>query len=112
MACGARAASSRDPPPWAQVLALYDALLASRDDVVVRLNRAVALAEVAGPAAALAEVDRLAEPRLEAFQPWHAVRADLLRRLGRLDESRAAYGAAMRLAPGPAERDWLAARSP
>jgi RNA polymerase sigma-70 factor (ECF subfamily) len=104
--------SPADPAPWAEVLALYDAMLASRDDVVVRLNRAVAVAEVEGPAAALAEVDRLAEPRLELYQPWHAVRADLLRRLGRVAESRAAYDRAMRLAPGPAERDWLAGRRP
>lgn len=104
--------SRADPAPWADVLALYDTMLATRDDVVVRLNRAVALAEVAGPAMALAEVERLAEPRLEEFQPWHAVRADLLRRLGRVAESRAAYDHAMRLAPGPAERDWLAARRP
>lgn len=98
--------------PWREVLALYDAMLATRDDLVVRLNRAVALAEVAGPATALAEVDALAEARLEDFQPWHAVRADLLRRLGRTAESRAAYDAAIRLAPGPAERAWLAARRP
>ena len=104
--------SLADPAPWAEVLALYDVMLVVRDDVVVRLNRAVALAEVEGAAAALAEVDRLAEPRTQEFQPWHAVRADLLRRLGRLDESRAAYDDAMRLAPGPAERGWLAARRP
>ena len=101
-----------DPAPWPDILALYDAMLASRDDVVVRLNRAVALAEVEGPAAAFAELDRLAEPRLDTFQPWHAVRADLLRRLGRLDESRAAYDRAIGLAPGPAERAWLAQRRP
>ena len=101
-----------DPAPWADVLALYDVMLAARDDVVVRLNRAVAVAEVHGPAEALAELDGLAEPRLGDFQPWHAVRADLLRRLGRLDESRTAYDVAMRLAPGSAEREWLAERRP
>jgi RNA polymerase sigma-70 factor (ECF subfamily) len=100
------------PAPWPEVLALYDAMLATRDDVVVRLNRAVALAEVEGPAVALAEVERLAEARLETFQPWHAVRADLLRRVNRLDECRVAYDMAMRLAPGPAERKWLAMRRP
>lgn len=101
-----------DPPPWPAVLRLYDAMLAERDDVVVRLNRAVALAEVAGPSTALIEVDSLATERLEQFQPWHAVRADLLRRLGRVDESRLAYDRAIRLAPGPAERRWLEHQRP
>ncbi|MBV9537822.1 MAG: RNA polymerase subunit sigma-70 [Acidisphaera sp.] len=104
--------SLADPAPWRDVLALYDAMLAARDDVVVRLNRAVAAAEVEGAATALAELDRIAEPRLREFQPWHAVRADLLRRIGRVEESRAAYDCAIRLAPGPAERGWLAARRP
>jgi len=108
--CARRSLS--DLAPWSEVLALYDAMLATRDDLIVRLNRAVALAEVEGPAAALEEVDRLADARLQEFQPWHAVRADLLRRLGRLDESRAAYDSAIRLAPGPAERSWLAGRRP
>ena len=102
--------SMADAAPWPEVLKLYDAMLATRDDPVIRLNRAVALAEVDGPAAGLAEVEGLAEARLEAFQPWHAVRADLLRRLGRIEESRAAYDRAIDLAPGPAERTWLAAR--
>jgi RNA polymerase sigma-70 factor (ECF subfamily) len=80
--------------------------------VIVRLNRAVALAEVDGPATALGETEALHDERMDAFQPWHAVRADLLRRLGRLDESRAAYDRAIALAPGPAERAWLTARRP
>lgn len=94
------------------MLELYDAMLAQRDDVIVRLNRAVALAEVRSADEALAEVEALAAPQLEAFQPWHAVRADLLRRVGRLEESRDAYGHAIELAAGPAERAWLAARRP
>jgi RNA polymerase sigma-70 factor (ECF subfamily) len=101
-----------DPAPWPTVLRLYDAMLAQRDDVIVRLNRAVALAEVAGPAAALAELDSLASERLQQFQPWHAVHADLLRRLGRVDESRLAYDRAVELAPGPAERRWLENQRP
>jgi RNA polymerase sigma-70 factor (ECF subfamily) len=101
-----------DPPCWPTVLQLYDAMLAERDDAVVRLNRAVALAEVDGPVAALAELDRLATGRLQQFQPWHAVRADLLRRLGRVDESRQAYDRAIDLAPGPAERRWLENQRP
>lgn len=104
--------SLADPPPWPGVLRLYDALLAERDDVVVRLNRAVALAEVAGPEAALAEVDALESSRLEEFQPWYAVRADLLRRIDRMEESRIAYDRAVELTPGPAERAWLSARRP
>ncbi|HVV94420.1 MAG TPA: DUF6596 domain-containing protein [Hyphomicrobiales bacterium] len=102
--------SLAEPPPWADVLALYDALLARRDDAVVRLNRAVALAEVAGPGAALAEVGALDGAALAAFEPYHAVRADLLRRLGRLAEAEAAYAAALALDPPPAERRWLERR--
>jgi RNA polymerase sigma-70 factor (ECF subfamily) len=104
--------SLADPPPWPEVLRLYDAMLIARDDAIVRLNRAVALAEVAGPAAALVEIDALASPSMQAFQPWHAVRADLLRRQGRAAESRAAYDRAIELAPGPAERAWLKGRRP
>ena len=85
-----------EPPPWRRALKLYDRLLQVRDDVVVRLNRAVVLAETAGPSAALAEVEALDAQALANFQPFHAVRADLLRRLGRLDEARAAYDAALR----------------
>ena len=99
--------SLAQPPPWPTVLALYDLLLAWREDPFARINRAVALAEVAGPAAALAEVDGLDAARLTDFQPFHAVRADLLARLGRQEEARAAYGRAIDLAPGPAERLWL-----
>ena len=99
-----------EPAPWPLVLTLYDAMLAERDDVIIRLNRAVALAEVDGPAAALAEVDALADARMEAFQPWHAVRADLLWRLGRTGEADLAYDRALELAPGPAERRWLEGR--
>lgn len=103
--CGRR--SLGEPPPWPAVLALYDALLALRDDAIVRLNRAVALAEVASPAAALEEVDGLASPALAAYLPYHAVRADLLARLGLGDAARAAYASALALDPEPAERLWL-----
>lgn len=99
--------SLRDPPPWREVLACYDALLAVRDDMIVRLNRAVALAEVEGVAAALAEVDRLDERALGPFLPYHAVRADLLRRLGRTADADAAYQSALALGPAPAEHLWL-----
>ncbi len=104
--------SLAESPPWAAVLELYDTLLAQRDDPVVRLNRAVALAEATGVGAALSEVEALNANALAGFQPYHAVRADLLRRLGRLEESRAAYDAALALGPGPAERLWLQSRKP
>ena len=65
---------------WGQVLALYDQLYAATPTPVVALNRAVALAEVEGPASALVVVDGL---DLDGYHPYHATRADLLRRLGR-----------------------------
>jgi RNA polymerase sigma-70 factor, ECF subfamily len=102
--------SLAEPPPWEEVLALYDALLAQRDDPIVRLNRAVALAEVKGADAALREVDSLNGDALKSFLPYHAVRADLLRRLGRTEEARAAYDAALALNPSSAERLWLTLR--
>ena len=92
---------------WAQVLALYDQLLAVTPTAVVALNRAVAVAELHGPAAGLAGMDRLDLPGYHLF---HAVRADLLVRLGRTGEARAAYGRALELATNPAERDFLTGR--
>jgi RNA polymerase sigma-70 factor, ECF subfamily len=102
--------SLAEPPPWRRVLALYDALLNYRDDAVVRLNRAVALAEVTGPSSAFEEVAALNVHALADFLPYHAVRADLLRRLERLDEAAAAYDAALALGPASAERRWLIRR--
>lgn len=106
--CGRR--SPEEPPRWGTVLALYDALLAWRDDPVVRLNRAVALAEVAGPSAALAQVEGLSPAGLDDFAPYHALRADLLARLDRTAEACASYDRALDLDPGPAERLWLQRR--
>jgi RNA polymerase sigma-70 factor (ECF subfamily) len=97
--------SLADPPPWREILALYDLLLKVRDDAIVRLNRAVALAEVQGAATALAEVESLTAP--DDFLPYHAVRADLLRRAGRRDEARRAYDAALAVVTTSAERRWL-----
>jgi RNA polymerase sigma-70 factor (ECF subfamily) len=77
---------------WDQILALYDQLLMVAPSPVVALNRAVAVAEVQGPAAALAIVDGLGLTRYYLF---HAIRADLLRRLGRLADAGAAYQAAI-----------------
>jgi len=99
--------SLADPAPWSIVLALYEALLTLRDDPVVRLNRAVALAEVLGPQAALTEIEALDARALGEFPPYHAVRADLLRRLGSVEEARAAYLRVLALDPAPAERLWL-----
>ncbi|MGH6617817.1 RNA polymerase sigma factor [Sphingomonas sp.] len=99
-----------DPPPWPAILTIYDALIAVRDDPVTRLNRAVAVAQVRGAAAALEEVDTLALPGLIDFLPYHAVRADLLARLGHHDAARTAYDGALSLEPEPAERRWLQRR--
>ena len=98
------------PPPWPAILAIYDALLAVRDDVVIRLNRAVALAELRGAEEALEEVDALDLPGLADFLPYHAVRADLLARLGLNEAAAQAYGAALALQPEMAERRWLERR--
>ena len=75
----------------------------------MRLNRAVAIAEVDGARAGLAEIDRLAEV-LDGYHAFHAARADLLRRLGRDRDARAAYDRAIRLAGNPAERAYLTRR--
>ena len=90
---------SFDDTAWEQVLALYDQLLAMTQSPVVALNRALAVGEVHGPAAALALVDQL---DLEAYQPFHAARADLLRRLGRRGEAAAEFERAAGLASDPA----------
>jgi len=92
---------------WPSILALYDQLLALQPTAVVALNRAVALAEVDGPQAALDEVERL---DLEDFHLFHAVRADLLRRAGRDAEAAEAYAAALVRAENAAERDFLRGR--
>ena len=99
--------SSAEPPPWRAILHLYDALLALRDDPVLRVNRAVALAEVSGVDVALQEVEALESGALASFPPYHAVRADLLRRTGRVAEARAAYDEILALGPTSAERIWL-----
>jgi RNA polymerase sigma-70 factor (ECF subfamily) len=89
---------------WSQILALYDHLLEVAPTPVVALNRAVAVGEVHGPAAALDQVDRL---DLERYYLFHATRADLLWRLGRQSEAEAAYARAAALAPTDAEREFL-----
>ena len=94
---------------WLQVLTLYDMLLAYDRSPVVRLNRAVALAEVDGPQAALDEVDALGRA-LAGYHLWHAVRARMLRHLGRRDEAMAEDLCALELTANDAERRLLEAR--
>jgi RNA polymerase sigma-70 factor (ECF subfamily) len=94
---------------WSQVLALYDQLVRLDPSPVVALNRAIAVAELDGPQVALAAVDRL-EGALAGYHAYHATRADLLRRLGRARESRAAYDTAIALAGNTAETAALARR--
>ncbi|RQX09065.1 RNA polymerase subunit sigma-24 [Micromonospora ureilytica] len=100
----ARRAADTD---WVQILQLYDQLTVVAPSPVVALNRAVALAEVAGPAVALTEVDRL---DLDGFHVYHVVRADLLARLGRGGEAVEAYRTAVALTDNAAERAFLSAR--
>jgi RNA polymerase sigma-70 factor, ECF subfamily len=101
-------AESMQATDWAQILTLYDQLLALAPTPVVALNRAIAIGEVHGPQAALELVDQLTLPGYHAF---HATRADLLRRLGRLDHAASAYDTAAALAPNGAERTFLSAQA-
>ena len=94
---------------WSQVLALYDQLVRLDPSPIVALNRAIAVAELDGPQVALAAVDRL-EHRLAGYHAYHATRADLLRRLGCSQESRAAYDKAIELAGNTAETAYLTRR--
>jgi RNA polymerase sigma-70 factor (ECF subfamily) len=92
---------------WRQIVALYDQLLALAPSPVVALNRAVALAEVDGPGAALTLVEQL---DLDGYHLFHAIRADLLRRLGRDAEAAGAYDAAAARTANEAEREFLLGR--
>jgi RNA polymerase sigma-70 factor (ECF subfamily) len=92
---------------WRQIVELYDQHLAIAPSPVVVLNRAVAVAEVEGPEAALALVEGL---DLGGYRLYHAIRADLLRRVGRRAEASLAYGAAIALTENEAERDFLERR--
>jgi RNA polymerase sigma-70 factor (ECF subfamily) len=100
-------APTAEATDWGQILQLYDQLLAVAPGPVVALNRAVAVAEVQGPAAALDLVDGL---DLDRYYLYHAIRADLLRRLGRPGEAARAYEGALALTGNAAERAYLAAR--
>jgi RNA polymerase sigma-70 factor (ECF subfamily) len=92
---------------WRQIVALYDQLLALAPTPVIALNRAVAVAEIEGPAAALTLVEQL---DLDGYHLFHAVRGDLLRRLGRDAEAAAAFGAAAARTANEAEREFLLGR--
>ena len=94
---------------WSQVVALYDQLVRLDPSPIIALNRAIALAELDGPDVALATVDRLREV-LGGYHAYHATRADLLRRLGRSEESRSAYEQAIELAGNTAETAYLTRR--
>ena len=94
---------------WSQVLALYDQLVRLDASPVIALNRAIAIAELDGPEVALAAVDRLADT-LAGYHAYHATRADLLRRLGQRQQSRAAYDKAIELAGNTAETAYLTRR--
>ncbi|SCG55835.1 RNA polymerase, sigma subunit, ECF family [Micromonospora humi] len=104
----AEAPSVRDTN-WSTILALYDRLALLDPSPIVRLNRAVAVAEVDGAGAGLAQIDRLA-PALDDYHALHAARADLLRRLGRDGDARVAYDRAIDLAGNAAERAYLTRR--
>ena len=96
---------------WAEVVALYDLLVDIWPSPVVALNRAVAVGLAEGPAAGLRAVDALAgEPQLAGYAYLAAARADFLRRLGRIEEARAAYREALELTENGTERDFLASR--
>ena len=97
-------AATVEQTDWSQILALYDHLLAVAPTPVVALNRAVAIGEVQGPEVALSLIDELA---LDNYYAFNATRADLLQRLGRAREARAAYELAATMAPTQAEQDFL-----
>jgi RNA polymerase sigma-70 factor (ECF subfamily) len=97
-------APTADATDWLQILQLYDQLVSIDPSPVVALNRAVAVAEIEGPDAALAIVDGL---DLGGYHLFHAIRADLLRRLGRGAEAARAYEAAIARSGNLAERDFL-----
>ncbi len=92
---------------WSQIVTLYDQLYALRPNAVVALNRAIAVAELHGPAAGLSALTTLDTAVLEDYQPYHATRADLLARAGRGDAAVDAYDRAIELTANPTERHFL-----
>ena len=108
VACHAEAPSWRQTD-WQQILLLYDALLRHQPSPIVRLNRAVALRRIAGPAEALRDIEGLDEA-LREYRLFHAIRAELLRDLGREDEARLADAVALSLTENVAEQALLLER--
>jgi predicted RNA polymerase sigma factor len=102
-------APSYDATDWVQIVALYDLLLSLAPSPVGRLNRAIALGQIAGPGAALEEVDGLLGA-LHGYHLFHAARAELLTELGRTDQARLANQRARDLTANPAERRLLQRR--
>ena len=100
-------AASPAETDWVQIVALYDQLHALRPTAVVGLNRAVAIGELEGAAAALEALDALDAEALADYQPYHAARADLLARAGCGEEAREAYDRAIELSGNPTERTFL-----
>ena len=94
---------------WVQIVALYDSLLRLEPTPVVMLNRAIAAAETGDLTSAIRTLEALS-PALAQYQPYHAAYAELLRRLGRLDEAHLAYGAAIALATSEADARFLVSR--
>jgi RNA polymerase sigma-70 factor (ECF subfamily) len=92
---------------WPTIVAIYDALLAISNSPVVALNRALAIAEVKGPDAALTLIDALDDSRLKTYQPYWAARASLLAKTRAEDEARSAYDIAIGLEANPAVRKFL-----
>jgi len=97
-------AASAAQTDWAQIVQLYEQLMAIAPSPVAALNQAVAVAETDGPATALSLVDQL---DLTEYRVFHAVRAELLRRLGRKVEAVMAYDEAIRLTENAVEREFL-----
>jgi RNA polymerase sigma-70 factor (ECF subfamily) len=103
-----RAQHAGDTRDWPQIAALYSELAQLTRSPIVELNRAVAVAEAQGLEAGLQAIDRLSE--LDTYPYFHAARADLLRRLDRPAEARAAYQRALKLAHSEPERQFLVRR--
>jgi RNA polymerase sigma-70 factor (ECF subfamily) len=97
---------------WSAIVTLYDALVELTGSPVASINRAIAVAEVDGPIAGMGALNEVsADPRMSAYQPYWAARANLLARTGARDEARRAYEIAMGLERDPAVREYLQARS-
>jgi RNA polymerase sigma-70 factor (ECF subfamily) len=111
ISCLHSTAATVDETDWPQIIQLYDMLQVIDPSPAVRVNRAVAVGEVAGPDAALAELDALAgDPSVDGWHLFHAARAEQLRRLGRADAARAALGSAIACPHNDADDRLLRAR--